>query len=61
MIPDKCYAVLSSGQVRLGKPRGVTRLGEKLIQADQPIVAYRRRRAQLIDKAVGQHQPLPVS
>jgi len=44
----------------MDKPLGVTRLGEKLTQADQPIIAYCRRCAELIDKAVGQHQPLPV-
>ena len=26
-------------------------IGEKLVQADQPIIAYRRRRAELIDQA----------
>ena len=31
MIPDQWYAVLSTGQVKPGKPLGVTRLGEKLV------------------------------
>ena len=30
-------------------------IGEKLIQADQPIIAYRRRRAELIEQVAEQH------
>ena len=31
MIPDQWYAVLDSCEVKVGKPLGVTRLGEKLV------------------------------
>jgi len=49
MIPNQWYAVLESDEVKPGKPVGVTRMGEKLTQADRPIIAYRRRRQELIE------------
>jgi hypothetical protein len=51
MIPDQWYAVLESKQVPTGRPVGVIRMGERLVQADTPIVAFRRRRQELIEIA----------
>ncbi len=31
MIPNQWYAILESGEVKPGKPVGVTRMGEKLV------------------------------
>jgi hypothetical protein len=38
------------------KPSGL-KIGEKLIQGDRPIVEYRRRRQELLDKAVRPSTP----
>ena len=32
MIPNQWYAILDSGEIKTGKPVGVTRLGEKLVE-----------------------------
>jgi hypothetical protein len=48
MIPNQWYAVLESDEVPRGKAVGALRMGEKLAQADYPIIAYRRRREELI-------------
>lgn len=50
MIPGLWYAVMDSGQIG-DRPVGVVRMGEQLFQADHSIVAYRRRRQELIDKS----------
>jgi len=49
MIPNLWYVILESKEVRHGKPVGVTRMGEKLIPGDAPVIEYRRRRQALID------------
>jgi len=46
MIPNQWYVVMDSEQV-----------GEKLIQGDRPIVEYRRRRQELLDKAARPFTP----
>jgi hypothetical protein len=51
MIPRQWYVLLESKQVK-DKPVGVTRMGEKLIQGDRPIVEYRRRCEELMRIAV---------
>jgi phenylpropionate dioxygenase-like ring-hydroxylating dioxygenase large terminal subunit len=50
MIPNQWYVLMESKQIK-DRPVGVTRLGEKLIQGDRPIVEYRRRREELIEAA----------
>ncbi len=50
MIPNQWYLVLDSKQVK-NKPVGVTRMGEKLAQGDHPIIAYRKRRQELMEQA----------
>jgi hypothetical protein len=58
MIPHQWYVVTGSDQIK-DKPVGVTRapkpsglrIGEQLIQGDCPILAYRRRRQELMGAA----------
>ncbi len=50
MIPNQWYVVMDSSQVKR-QPVGVTRMGEKLIQGDRPIVEYRKRRRELKQRA----------
>jgi phenylpropionate dioxygenase-like ring-hydroxylating dioxygenase large terminal subunit len=56
MIPNQWYVVMDSDQVK-DRPVGVTRMGEKLIQGDRPIVEYRRRRQELIEEATALSAP----
>jgi hypothetical protein len=49
---DPCIAHQDRGVVETELPRRTTlKMGEKLIQADRPIVEYRRRREELIAAA----------
>ena len=50
MIRNQWYVLMESKQVK-GRPVGVTRLGEKMIQGDRPVVEYRRRRDALVEAA----------
>ena len=59
MIPNQWHAVLESREVLHGDVVGVMRIGEELIQADRPIVAYRVRRQVPIDGASEVAMPSP--
>ena len=50
MIRNQWYAVMSSHKVKEGRVAGARRFGENLIQADKPIIEYRKRRKELQDK-----------
>jgi len=50
MIPNQRYVLLFSNPIRT-RPVGVTRMGDKPVQGDMPIVEYRKRRHALIEQA----------
>ena len=50
MIPNQWYVVLFPNPIKT-RPVGVTRMSDKLVQGDMPIVEYRKRRHALIEQA----------
>lgn len=53
MIKSQWYAIMETKEVGK-KPVGVTRMNEQLIPGDLPIIEFRKKRAELKSKEVGE-------